>query len=161
MRPVVSVKPWFTDQVEKRSFVTTISRVMFGHCSIRAHLDRFRIVGDPICLCMMNYETVDYIIWECSRFEVERRQLLFGLATVNVVGFIGQEKADRLSPKVITLQSHLKHSSLTFPFISLLIVTILIISLVVDNLDNRLSSLPKYDYSCYTVNTALYSIVLT
>jgi hypothetical protein len=63
--------------------VTTISRVMSGHCSIQAHLlERFRIVGDPICVCMMNYETVDHIIW--SRFEVERRQLLLGLAAVNI-----------------------------------------------------------------------------
>jgi hypothetical protein len=29
---------------------------------------------------MMNYETVDHIIWECSRFEVKRRQLLLGHA---------------------------------------------------------------------------------
>jgi hypothetical protein len=62
--------------------VTTISRVMSGHCSIRARLERIRIVGDPICVCMMNYETVDHIIWECSRFEVEGRQLLLALAAV-------------------------------------------------------------------------------
>jgi hypothetical protein len=78
IRPVVSVKPCFDGQAEERSFVTTISRVMSGHCSIRAHLERFRIVGDPICVCVMNYETVDHIIWECSRFEVER------LAAVNI-----------------------------------------------------------------------------
>jgi hypothetical protein len=61
IRPVVSVKPWFEGQTEERSFATTISRVMSGHCSIRAHLERFRIFGDPICVCMMNYETVDLI----------------------------------------------------------------------------------------------------
>jgi hypothetical protein len=72
-------------QAEERSFVTTISRVMSGHSSIRAHLERFRIVGDPICVCMMNYETVDQIIWECSRSEVERRQLLLGLKAVNII----------------------------------------------------------------------------
>jgi hypothetical protein len=33
---------------------------------------------------MMNYETVDHISWECSRFEDERRQLLLGLAAVNI-----------------------------------------------------------------------------
>jgi hypothetical protein len=60
IRPVVSVKPWFDGQTEERSFVTTISRAMSGHRSIRAHLERFRIVGDPICVCMMNYETIDY-----------------------------------------------------------------------------------------------------
>jgi hypothetical protein len=63
--PLVSVKPWFDGQAEERSFVITTSRVMSGHCSIRAHLERFRIVGDPICVCIMNYETVDHI---CHRF---------------------------------------------------------------------------------------------
>jgi hypothetical protein len=66
--PVVSVEPWFDGQTEERSFVTKISRVMSGHCSIRAHLEQFGIVGDPICVCVMNYETVNNIIWECSRF---------------------------------------------------------------------------------------------
>jgi hypothetical protein len=84
IRPVVSVKPWFDGQTEERSFVTTISRVISGHCSIRAHLERFKIVGDPICVCMMNYETVDHIILECSRFEDESRQLLLGIAAVNI-----------------------------------------------------------------------------
>jgi hypothetical protein len=74
IRPVVSVKPWFDGQEEERRFVTTISRVMSGHCSIRAHLERYRIVGDPMGVCLMNYETVDHIIWECSRFEVENRE---------------------------------------------------------------------------------------
>jgi hypothetical protein len=84
IRPVVLDKPWFDVQAEERSFVITISKVMSSHCSIRAHLERLRIVGDPICLCMMNNKTVDHIIWECSRFEVERRQLLLGLAAVNI-----------------------------------------------------------------------------
>jgi hypothetical protein len=69
IQPVVSVKPCLEGHTEERSFLTTISRIMSGHCSIRAHLERFRIVRDPICVCMINYETVDHIIWECSRFE--------------------------------------------------------------------------------------------
>jgi hypothetical protein len=52
--------------------------------TIRAHLEQFRIYGDPICVCMMNYETVDHIIWKCSRFEVERRQLILRLAAVTI-----------------------------------------------------------------------------
>jgi hypothetical protein len=59
IRPVISVTPWFYGQAEERSIVTTVSRVMFDHCSIRDHLERFKIVGDLICVCMMNYETVD------------------------------------------------------------------------------------------------------
>jgi hypothetical protein len=34
----------------------------------------------------MNYETVDQIIWECSRFEVKRRQLLLGLGREYRIG---------------------------------------------------------------------------
>jgi hypothetical protein len=76
---VVSIKPWFDGQAEKRSFVTTISRIMSDHSSIRAHQERFKIVRDPICVCVMNYETVDHIISECSKFEV-----LLGLTAVNI-----------------------------------------------------------------------------
>jgi hypothetical protein len=36
---VISVKPYYDRQAEERSFVTTLSRVMSGHCSIRAHLE--------------------------------------------------------------------------------------------------------------------------
>jgi hypothetical protein len=81
---LISVKPWIDGQAEERGFLTTISRVMSGHCSIRAHLKRYRIIGDPICVFMMNYEMVDHIIWEFSTFEVERRQLLLGLAAANI-----------------------------------------------------------------------------
>jgi hypothetical protein len=84
IQPMFSVKPWFDGQADERSLVPTISRVMSGHCSSRAHLERFRIIGDPICVCMINYETVDHIIWKCSRFGVGRRQLLLGLAAMNI-----------------------------------------------------------------------------
>jgi hypothetical protein len=35
-------------ETEEKSFTTTILRVMSNHCSIWAHLERFKIVGDPI-----------------------------------------------------------------------------------------------------------------
>jgi hypothetical protein len=79
---VVSVKPWFDRQAEEKGFVTTISRVISGHCSIWAHLERFKIVGDQ--LCIMNYETVDHFFSEWSRFEFERHQLLVGLVAINI-----------------------------------------------------------------------------
>jgi hypothetical protein len=65
---VVSVTPWFDRQMEERSFVTTTSRVMSGHCSIQARLERFRIVEDPICVCMMvgSYDLGMRSIWLAS-----------------------------------------------------------------------------------------------
>jgi hypothetical protein len=50
---------WFEDQKEDRSFVTSVSRIMSGHSSVRSHLDRFGIVADPMYVCVKDYETVD------------------------------------------------------------------------------------------------------
>jgi hypothetical protein len=32
-----SLRPWFEGQKEKRSFVTSVSRIISGHCSVRSH----------------------------------------------------------------------------------------------------------------------------
>jgi hypothetical protein len=58
--------------------------ILARQAMIWAHLERIQMDGIPICVCMMNYETIDHIIWEYSKFEVERRQLLLGLAAVNI-----------------------------------------------------------------------------
>jgi hypothetical protein len=36
--PKVSLRPWFEGQKEDRKFVSTVSRVMSGHCTARSHL---------------------------------------------------------------------------------------------------------------------------
>jgi hypothetical protein len=56
--------------------VFTVSRIMSGHCIARSHLIRLRIVKRAVCLCLKDYETVlDHLIWQCERFETERRNL--------------------------------------------------------------------------------------
>jgi hypothetical protein len=71
---------------------------MSGHSSFRSHLDRFRIVEDPMCVCLKEYETVDHLIWHCERFGSERHllmhfpnwmcymELLFGICVVYKCG---------------------------------------------------------------------------
>jgi hypothetical protein len=61
--PDVTLRPWFEGQQKKRRFVSTVSRVLSGHCSVRLHLWRFRIVEDLMCVCAGDYETVDHLIW--------------------------------------------------------------------------------------------------
>jgi hypothetical protein len=53
--PRVSLRPWFKGQKEERSFVTSVSRIMSGHSSVRSHLDRFGIVEGPMCVCLQDY----------------------------------------------------------------------------------------------------------
>jgi hypothetical protein len=58
--PKVSLRPWSKGQKEARSFVTSVSRIMSGHSSVRSHLDRFGVIEDPMCVCDSDdYETVD------------------------------------------------------------------------------------------------------
>jgi hypothetical protein len=75
--PKVSLRPWFEGQREDRKFVSTVSRIMSGHCTARSHLNRFRIVEGAACICLKEYETVDHFIWHCERFEIERRRLTY------------------------------------------------------------------------------------
>jgi hypothetical protein len=70
--PKLSLRPWFEGQREDRKFVSTVLRIMSGHCTARSHLSRFRTVEGAECICLKDYETVDHLIWHCERFENER-----------------------------------------------------------------------------------------
>jgi hypothetical protein len=62
----------------------TVSRVLSGHCFVRSHLGRFRIVEDLMCVCACDYETVDHLIWHCEGFRLERHRLIGTFAALNV-----------------------------------------------------------------------------
>jgi hypothetical protein len=72
-------------QKERKSFVTSVSRIMSGHCSVRSHLDRFGIVEDPMCVCLKDDETVNHLIWFCERFGPERHRLIHALSDLDVL----------------------------------------------------------------------------
>jgi hypothetical protein len=55
----VSLRPWFIEgRREDRKFVSTVSRIMSGHCTARSHLSRLRIVKGAMCVCLKDYETI-------------------------------------------------------------------------------------------------------
>jgi hypothetical protein len=82
--PRVSLRPWFDGQAEDRKFVSTVSRIMSGHCTARSHLSRFRIVEGAICIGLKDYETVDHLLWYCKRFEAKRRRLTDAFTALDV-----------------------------------------------------------------------------
>jgi hypothetical protein len=57
---------------------------MSGHCAARSHWSRFRIVEEGMCMCLEDYETVDHLIWDCEKFETERRRLTDTLTALDV-----------------------------------------------------------------------------
>jgi hypothetical protein len=80
----VSLRPWFEDQREDGKFVSTVSRIMSGHCATRSHLNRFRIVEkEAMLVCLRDYKTVDHLLCHCRRFETKRRRLTDVLAALD------------------------------------------------------------------------------
>jgi hypothetical protein len=73
--PKVYFRPWVEDQRVDKKYVSTVSRIIPGHCTARSHLSRLRIVDGAVCICYKDYETVDHLLWCCERFEAERHRL--------------------------------------------------------------------------------------
>jgi hypothetical protein len=76
MFPRVSLRPWFEEWKTKKKLITTVSRIISGHCGIRAHLKRFSIIDGSMCVGLEDHETIDHIIWKCSRFSSQRAYLI-------------------------------------------------------------------------------------
>jgi hypothetical protein len=56
--PSVTLKSWFADWKMERKVVTTVSRIMSGHCGVRAHLKRFEIVEDGMCVYLEDHQSI-------------------------------------------------------------------------------------------------------
>jgi hypothetical protein len=73
INPNISLSPWFQDLVdENRRSIVIMSRIISNHTRTASHLNRIKILADPLCICGENYETVDHILWQCPRFTIER-----------------------------------------------------------------------------------------
>jgi hypothetical protein len=94
--PDVTPRPWFEGQKEERSFVCTVARVLSGHCSVRSHLGRFRIVEDLMCVCAGDYEKVDHLIWHCESFTA-----LYSTRTIHSAQFSAHNTPQHYSPRTI------------------------------------------------------------
>jgi hypothetical protein len=58
----------FADWKAQMKVVTTFSRIMSGHCGVRAHLKRFKNVEVGMCVCLEDHETIDHVVLKCLRF---------------------------------------------------------------------------------------------
>jgi hypothetical protein len=74
--PRVSLRPWFEEWRVERKLITIVSRIISRHCKVRAYLKRFSIVDGSMCVSLEDHETVDHIIWKCSRFSSQRACLI-------------------------------------------------------------------------------------
>jgi hypothetical protein len=50
--PRVSLRPWFEEWRVERKLITTVSRILSGHCGVKAHLKRFAALLMEACVCV-------------------------------------------------------------------------------------------------------------
>jgi hypothetical protein len=52
--------------------IRTVSGIISGHCGVKPHLKRFRIVDRSMCVCLEHHETVDHNNIEVILFFVSK-----------------------------------------------------------------------------------------
>jgi len=52
-----------------------LSMIVTGHGPLRSYYHRFKIKGDPECVCRMGPQTTDHLIWECAHLLKQRETL--------------------------------------------------------------------------------------
>jgi hypothetical protein len=67
---------WFRRYYGDQIIFSMINRMMANHSCLRSHLVWIGIVKIPMCACSRDYETVDYVLWGCERFDAKRPQRL-------------------------------------------------------------------------------------
>jgi ribonuclease HI len=86
--PTIALKPWFSKLLADRHVITKINRMISNHTCLRNHLNRIAIVESPVCECGEDYETLEHVLWACSRFREERRHLLVELNRLGTPMFV-------------------------------------------------------------------------
>jgi hypothetical protein len=75
--PKISRNPWFLRFNAERHVITKINRMISNHTCLQTNLNRIRILDNQICEC--KYHTLEHLLWACSRFRAEWRQLIIEL----------------------------------------------------------------------------------
>ena len=68
--------PTIGDQLTKRLQIhIKQSTIVTGHGTLRSYYHRFKIIGDPKCVCKMGPQTSDHLLWECELLRKQREVL--------------------------------------------------------------------------------------
>jgi hypothetical protein len=52
-----------------------VTTIVTGHGNIRSFLHRLKLIGSPECPCKHGIQTVDHLVFQCSRLKNEREIL--------------------------------------------------------------------------------------
>lgn len=78
-------QPWYNSiKYCDRKFVTTITRIRFGHCRIPSHLYKLKMTENPKCKeCNHNPGDLNHIVFQCPKFNLNRLILVSNLDLVS------------------------------------------------------------------------------
>lgn len=69
--------PRISDRLNRRiQLSSTLTTLMTGHGNINAYFHRFKIKDSAVCVCGNGDQTVDHIIYDCVKLQIERKTLI-------------------------------------------------------------------------------------
>ncbi|CAB0028409.1 unnamed protein product [Trichogramma brassicae] len=84
--------PWFTGKNLPRSMIVTINRIRSNHHSLAESLHRKNIIDNPGCACGSEEESLNHVLWNCGKYERQRRALWMELARLGLSAPLNAEK---------------------------------------------------------------------
>ena len=67
---------WFKNKNLPRYYIVTVNRIRANHYSLAASLARVNITENSKCSCGYEIEDVNHVTWQCSNYDLQRRELL-------------------------------------------------------------------------------------
>ncbi|CAB0035179.1 unnamed protein product, partial [Trichogramma brassicae] len=90
--------PWFTGKNLPRSMIVTINRIRSNHHSLAESLHRKNIIDNPGCACGSEEESLNHVLWNCGRYERQRRALWMELARLGLSAPLNAENTHCRTP---------------------------------------------------------------
>ena len=78
-------KPWFHNKNIPRELIVFINRSRSNHYNLAASLARVNIVQNSKCQCGIEDQTLDHILWKCTLFITQRKELYTDLHKLKIL----------------------------------------------------------------------------
>lgn len=76
-------KPWFSSKKYSRHLIVWVNRARSNHYHLAASLARINIINDSMCPCNQYEEDLNHVIWQCERYEEQRKVMIKKLCKIN------------------------------------------------------------------------------
>lgn len=119
IQKVPPAKPWYHKlKGMSRSFIVTMNRMRFGHCQVKSHLYRLKMVNTSLCDCGVEEETLDHLVLRCGKHNIARLLMCSEISEITTDKY--DSDSDNLSIDNLSLKDLLQKNILYGPLYSFL-----------------------------------------